>query len=40
MRENGLLSAEEAFIKLEALARYGRYKERTIQAARRELEAK
>jgi predicted nucleic acid-binding protein len=40
MRENGLLSAEEAIIKLEALARYGRYKERTIQAARCELEAK
>ena len=40
MREKGLLSAEAAAIKLEALARYGRYQERAIEAARRELEGK
>ncbi len=38
MREKGLLTAEEAALKLETLARYGRYKERTIEAARQELE--
>ena len=40
MREKGLLSTEEAKSKLDALARYGRYKERTIDAARLELEGK
>lgn len=40
MREKGLLSTEEAQSKLEALARYGRYKERTLEAARLELEGK
>ena len=40
MREKGLLTAQEAALKLEALARYGRYKDRTIEAARRELEGK
>lgn len=38
MREKGLLSTEEARNKLEMLARYGRYKQRTIDAARLELE--
>jgi predicted nucleic acid-binding protein len=40
MRERGLLSAEEAKSKPEALARYGRYKQRTIDAARLDLERK
>jgi predicted nucleic acid-binding protein len=40
MREKGLLSTEEAMSKLEVLARYGRYKERTIDAARLDLEGK
>jgi predicted nucleic acid-binding protein len=40
MRERGLLSTEEAKSKLEVLARYGRYKERTIDAARLDLEGK
>ena len=40
MREKGLLSTEEARSKLEMLARYGRYKERTIDAARLALEGK
>lgn len=40
MREKGLLGAEQAARKLEALARCGRYKERTIDAARLELEGK
>jgi len=38
MREKGLLSTEEAKSKLEMLVRYGRYKQRTIDAARLELE--
>ncbi|MDP2998177.1 MAG: hypothetical protein Q8N47_11870 [Bryobacterales bacterium] len=38
MREKGLLSNEEAKSKIEMLARYGRYKERTIDAARLQLE--
>ena len=37
MREKGLLSAEEGKSKLGVLERYGRYKERTIEAARLEL---
>ena len=40
MREKGLLSTEEARSKLEMLVRYGRYKQRTIDAARLELEGK
>ncbi len=40
MREKGLLSTEEAKSMLETLARYGRYKQRTIDAARLELEEK
>lgn len=38
MREKGLLSANEAMRKLDVLARYGRYKERMINAATLELE--
>ena len=38
MREKGLLSANEAKSKLEALARHGRYKQRMIDAARLDLE--
>lgn len=40
MREKRLLSTEEAKSKLEVLERYGRYKERTIDAARLELGGK
>lgn len=40
MREKGLLAAEEAKNKLEVLARYGRYKERTIDTARLDLQGK
>jgi predicted nucleic acid-binding protein len=40
MREKGLVSTEEARSKLDMLARYGRYRERTIDAARLELEGK
>jgi predicted nucleic acid-binding protein len=40
MREKGLLSTEEAKSKLETLVRYGRYKQRTIDAAGLELEGK
>ena len=40
MREQRLLSTEEAKLKLATLAHYGRYKEQTITAARSELEGK
>jgi predicted nucleic acid-binding protein len=40
MREKGLLTTAEATLKLEMLARYGRYKRGMIEAARVELEGK
>ena len=40
MVEKGLLEKEEAELKLEALAKYGRYKRGMIEDAKSKLEAK
>ena len=37
-REKGLLSSEDAFLRLKQLARFGRYKDAIMEDARRKLE--
>jgi len=37
MREKGILTANEALVKLDTLAKYGRYKPAILEDARRKL---